>query len=101
MSKEAKEGGDLSQWAKDGTSVPNDAGKQNVLPSVPNPHQKYEDSSGGLGATSLNTAADNPAGYGAADDNAISATGHPVPTTMTEKYSKAGGKERPPSKGGK
>ncbi len=32
-----KQGGDLFDMAKDGTSIPNDAGKMNIIPSVPRP----------------------------------------------------------------
>jgi len=32
-----KQGGDLSDMAASGTTVPNDAGKMNTLPSVPRP----------------------------------------------------------------
>lgn len=31
------QGGDLFDMAKDGTSMPNDAGKMNIIPSVPRP----------------------------------------------------------------
>ncbi|KAI0015536.1 hypothetical protein F4780DRAFT_763613 [Xylariomycetidae sp. FL0641] len=91
------QGGDLNDMAAKGTSVPNDAGKMNTIPSKADPHQAQASATaGGLGASSLNTAADNPAGVPAADDNAVSATGHAVPTQAFEKYSEAGGKEREP-----
>jgi len=35
-------GGDLSDMAAEGTTMPNDAGSYNLLPSVPNPDQKAE-----------------------------------------------------------
>ncbi|KAI2626544.1 hypothetical protein GGR54DRAFT_637116 [Hypoxylon sp. NC1633] len=90
----AKEGGDLSQMAKDGTR--SNPGKQNTIPSVPNPHQK-QDAVGDIGGTSLHSAADNPVGVGKnADDNAVTATRHAVPQSTTEKYSHSGGKEREP-----
>ncbi|KAI1144380.1 hypothetical protein F5Y05DRAFT_364470 [Hypoxylon sp. FL0543] len=115
----SKEGGDLNQMAKDGTSskfglhsilrlarmlmckciVPGDAGKQNVIPSVPNPDQKSRDASGGIGAAALHSAADNPIGAGKnADDSAISASGHSVPQSTAAKPSGAGGKERQPER---
>ncbi|KAI1402190.1 hypothetical protein F4819DRAFT_485808 [Hypoxylon fuscum] len=91
----SKEGGDLSQMAKDGTSIPGDAGKQNTIPSVPNPDQKHRDTGGGIGATSLNSAADNPIGGGKnADNDAVTATGHSVPQSTAAKPSGSGGKER-------
>jgi len=36
-STDSKQGGDLFEMAKDGTSIPNDAGKMNTIPSVPRP----------------------------------------------------------------
>ncbi|KAI2623989.1 hypothetical protein GGS26DRAFT_565408 [Hypomontagnella submonticulosa] len=94
----SKEGGDLNQMAKDGTSVPGDAGKQNTIPSVPNPDQKQA-ASGGLGGTSLHSAADNPIGAGKnADDNAVTASGHAVPQSTAAKPSGSGGKEREPER---
>ncbi|KAI1413525.1 hypothetical protein F5Y13DRAFT_188957 [Hypoxylon sp. FL1857] len=95
----AKEGGDLNQMAKDGTSIPGDAGKQNTIPSVPNPDQKSRDAAGGIGATSLHSAADNPIGVGKnADDNAVTASGHSVPQATVAKPSGSGGKEREPER---
>jgi len=40
----AKQGGDLASMAKDGTSIPGDAGVYNVLPSVPRPDQPQDSS---------------------------------------------------------
>ncbi|KAI1641374.1 hypothetical protein F4809DRAFT_6198 [Biscogniauxia mediterranea] len=87
----SKQGGDLNEMAKEGTSVPGDAGKQNVLPSVLSPHQKRDV---GPGATALHAAADNPVGMGPADDEAVTASGHEMPRAATEKNSRSGGKER-------
>ncbi|TVY48816.1 hypothetical protein LOCC1_G001666 [Lachnellula occidentalis] len=36
-SNDAHQGGDLFDMAKDGTSIPNDAGKMNLIPSKPRP----------------------------------------------------------------
>ncbi|KAI0123012.1 hypothetical protein BJ170DRAFT_122056, partial [Xylariales sp. AK1849] len=47
---------DLFDMAKDGTKVPGDAGKMNLIPSKPSPTQ--HDPTDGLGATSLHNAAD-------------------------------------------
>jgi len=52
------QGGDLFDMAKDGTSIPNDAGKQNLIKSVPRPDQVTD--SNDIGVDSLATAADNP-----------------------------------------
>jgi len=35
----AHEGGDLFDMAKDGTTIPKDAGKMNIIPSVPRPKE--------------------------------------------------------------
>lgn len=73
-------------------AVPGDAGKQNVIPSVPRPDQKNPDTAGGLGAPTLQDAADNAAaikGFG----EVISAGGA-MPGDVGQKYSLAGGKER-------
>ncbi|KAI5927293.1 hypothetical protein F4810DRAFT_354735 [Camillea tinctor] len=88
----SEQGGDLNEMAKEGTSVPGDAGKQNTLPSVLNPHQKRGDT--GPGATALHAAADNPVGMGPADDDAVTASGHEVPRATVEKHSGSGGEER-------
>ncbi|KAK7443657.1 hypothetical protein Landi51_09005 [Colletotrichum acutatum] len=91
---DAKQGGDLYDMAKDGTKVPGDAGKQNIIKSVPNPHQQ-ESAAGGLGSTTLHGAADNalntnegrPSGVG----EGISATGHEIPQSVTGKPGGRGG----------
>ena len=56
-----KQGGDLFDMAKDGTSIPNDAGKQNLIPSVPRPDQITDPASdpNDLGAPDTASAADN------------------------------------------
>lgn len=56
-SSNAHQGGDLSSMAATGTSIPNDAGVQNLIPSVPRPDQIS--SSSDLGAADQATAADN------------------------------------------
>lgn len=58
-STDPHQGGDLFDMAKDGTTMPNDAGKQNLIPSVPRPDQ-ISDSSNDPGAPDLQRAADNP-----------------------------------------
>ncbi|KAL2876864.1 hypothetical protein SGCOL_007889 [Colletotrichum sp. CLE4] len=91
---DAKQGGDLYDMAKDGTKVPGDAGKQNIIKSVPNPHQDPS-AAGELGSTTLHGAADNaldtkkgrPSGVG----EGISATGHEIPQSVTGKPGGRGG----------
>lgn len=55
-------GGSLEDWAVTGTKVPNDAGKQNVIPSVPRPDQVTSTSEdpNDLGSSDLAAVADNP-----------------------------------------
>ncbi|KAI1756821.1 hypothetical protein F4782DRAFT_526495 [Xylaria castorea] len=86
--QDAHQGGDLNQMAKDGTRIPGDAGKMNTIPSKA-PQQTSDD----LGNTSLNTAADNPMGRAPADDDAITATGHSLPSSAFSKHSGTGGKD--------
>lgn len=55
-------GGNLSDMAPTGTTIPNDAGKMNTIPSVPRPEQRSEDaefSYQGTGQPSTAFAADN------------------------------------------
>ncbi|RYC56877.1 hypothetical protein CHU98_g9336 [Xylaria longipes] len=85
--QDSHQGGDLNQMAKDGTKIPGDAGKMNTIPSKA-PQQSVND----LGNTSLNTAADNPVGSGPADDDAVTATGHSLPSSAFSKPSGTGGK---------
>ncbi|KAK8196633.1 hypothetical protein M8818_006798 [Zalaria obscura] len=57
-----KQGGSLSDMAVDGTSMPNDAGVQNTIPSVPRPDQTAENpgfDAGSLGSANTAGAADN------------------------------------------
>ncbi|KAI0451959.1 hypothetical protein F5B21DRAFT_358371 [Xylaria acuta] len=85
--QDAHQGSDLNEMAKDGTNIPGDAGKMNTIPSkAPQP------ASNDLGHTSLNTAADNPMGSGPADDDAVTATGHSLPSSAFSKHSETGGK---------
>ena len=57
------DGGDLSSMAASGTSIPSNAGQQNLIPSVPRPDQMTENSAfdSGMGAEDLQGAADNAA----------------------------------------
>ncbi|KAF9870666.1 hypothetical protein CkaCkLH20_11768 [Colletotrichum karsti] len=92
----AKQGGDLYDMAKDGTKVPGNAGKQNIITSVPNPHQKDGEAGGGLGSTTLHGAADNatlaadegrPTGVG----EGITGTGNEIPQSTAGKPGGRGG----------
>ena len=58
---DSKQGGDLFDMAKDGTSIPNDAGKMNILPSVPRPDQITDPTNdpNNLGSVDVEGAADN------------------------------------------
>ncbi|KAI0798737.1 hypothetical protein GGR55DRAFT_684627 [Xylaria sp. FL0064] len=81
------QGGDLHDMAKDGTKIPGDAGKMNTIPSKAPPPVDND-----LGNASLHAAADNPIPSGEVDDQAISATGHPIPSSAFQKSSGTGGK---------
>ena len=55
-----KQGGSLSDMAPTGTSVPKDAGIQNIIPSKPRPDQVADQvDPNSLGASDLASAADN------------------------------------------
>ncbi|BDD64083.1 hypothetical protein MPDQ_000508 [Monascus purpureus] len=63
QNQDSHTGGSLYDWAKDGTTVPNDAGLQNTVPSYPRPSQTSESTqfdNQGLEEPSLAFAADNP-----------------------------------------
>ena len=55
------QGGSITDMAVEGTKVPDDAGTQNTIPSVPRPDQITDPSNdpNNLGATDLAGAADN------------------------------------------
>ena len=76
--------------------MPGDAGKQNVIKSVPNPHQKDGEAGGGLGSTTLHGAADNAVlsaneGRASGVGEGISATGHDIPHSVIGKPGGRGG----------
>lgn len=93
-------GGDLSDMAPTGTSIPGDAGQQRILKSVPRPDQ--EDS--GLGAADLANAAANDGDVPrthrdlGATGEVITGTGDQLPTTVESKRMHFGANE-PQSKG--
>ncbi|KAI9756268.1 MAG: hypothetical protein M4579_003935 [Chaenotheca gracillima] len=53
-------GGSITDMATSGTSIPNDAGKQRIIPSVPNPHQNAAAQDPVSTSTDLGGAVDNP-----------------------------------------
>ncbi len=55
------QGGSITEMAAEGTKVPDDAGTQNTIPSLPRPDQITDSSkdSNDLGTTDLAGAADN------------------------------------------
>ncbi len=56
----SKGGGDLFDMAKDGTTVPEDAAKPRIIPSVPRPDQiASEPDPNSLGGADLASTADN------------------------------------------
>lgn len=101
-SDDPHQGGRLEDMAATGTKLPNDAGQQNVIPSVPRPDQADPDS--GKTGVDLAQAADNDtimpsgpgdkAGSGApATGEVVSGTGHQLPAAVEQKHSNSGGKE--------
>lgn len=94
MSDPNRQGGDLFDMAKEGTRVPEDAAKPNIIPSKARPDQQGEETAGGLGSSKLHQAADNATattGFG----EVVAAAGGELPEDIGQKYSRAGGKERP------
>lgn len=62
QTEDPHQGGSLFDMAAKGTSIPNDAGKMNTIPSVPRPDQRVEHfafDNDGLAKPSTATAADN------------------------------------------
>ncbi|OQD70591.1 hypothetical protein PENDEC_c022G04534 [Penicillium decumbens] len=62
VQQDAHQGGSLSEMAANGTTIPNDAGKMNTIPSVPRPDQRAEHfgfDNEGLAEPSTAFAADN------------------------------------------
>lgn len=90
-SNDAHKGGDLYDMAKDGTKIPNDAGKLNLIPSVPRPDQMDETNNAGLGDPNLQTAADNPIDIArgnkdmGATGEVVSGTGDQMPAGIESK----------------
>jgi hypothetical protein len=58
VSTDPHQGGDLFDMAKDGTSIPGDAGKMRIIPSVPRPGEG--EGTANANGNSLADAATNP-----------------------------------------
>lgn len=78
--------------AKEGTKVPDDAGKPNLIPSVARPDQRGEDTAGGLGSSTLHQVDNATARTGYVET--VSAAGGELPDDIGHNYSRSGGKER-------
>jgi hypothetical protein len=92
-------GGSLSQMAPSGTSMPNDAGKQNTISSVPRPDQRENSTAfdyGGIAQPSLPKAADNDTQMpqSTADKGqtgeVMTPTGDSMPASLESKRNQAG-----------
>ncbi|KAF2428958.1 hypothetical protein EJ08DRAFT_553268, partial [Tothia fuscella] len=96
-------GGDLSDMAVHGTKIPNDAGKMNLIPSVPRPDQ-VDPNPSGLGSATLAGAADNATDIPRRNkdvdltDEIITGTGDQMPPAVESKRLHMGANE-PFSKG--
>lgn len=103
-STDPHQGGDLSDMAATGTTMPNDAGKMDVLPSVPRPDQLVENKDPTQTASDLAGAADNasdiPRRYQdiGATGEVITGTGDQLPAQVESKRLHFGANE-PLSKG--
>lgn len=101
-SSDAYQGGRLEDMAEKGTTVPSDAGAQNLIPSVPRPDQVDADSAT---SSSLAKAADNaidiPRTYRdtGMTGEVITGTGDQLPATTVEHKNLAGGGNEPYAKG--
>ncbi len=101
-SDDAHQGGRLEDMAVSGTKIPNDAGQQRTIPSVPRPDQVDPDSGD---ASSLATAADNPTDIPRSTRDTgmtgevVTGTGNTLPATAVEHKNLAGGGNEPLAKG--
>ncbi|SPQ23074.1 87dc0534-46c2-419c-abad-66ee6edfdb9d [Thermothielavioides terrestris] len=86
MSDRYPQGGNLFDMAKEGTKVPEDAGKPNVVPSGEGtkPIRKEQESVGGRGVQ------DNTLGSTTLGE-VVSAAGGELPEDVGQKYSRSGG----------
>ncbi|KAE8167055.1 hypothetical protein BDV40DRAFT_209922 [Aspergillus tamarii] len=93
------QGGTLSEMAPKGTTIPNDAGKQNTIPSVARPEQRSENQlfdNQGLGQPSSAFAADNeatlpqgPSDLGMSGE-VVTGTGNTLPAEGESKFNQIG-----------
>lgn len=93
------QGGTLSEMAAQGTTMPNDAGMMNTIPSVPRPDQRAENfgfENEGIAKPTTATAADNTTDLprstrdvGEAGD-VISGTGNSMPAGIEAKHAYMG-----------
>ena len=96
---DSHQGGSLSEMAPQGTSIPNDAGKQYTIPSVPRPDQKAENAefnNEGVAQPSSAFAADNatslPRGPGdlGATGEVVTGTGNSIGAGVESKKTQPG-----------
>ena len=86
---DASKGGNISDMAVSGTKVPDDAGKQNTIPSKPNPGQMAENAEyhkGFINAGDIQGAADN-----AHTTEVVTGTGDQMPAEAAEAKHLSGG----------
>jgi len=93
-SSDPHQGGNLSDMAVNGTQIPNDAGKQKTIPSVPRPDQMAENPQYHQGfinsaspATAVDNATDMPRQYKdvGATGGVITGTGDQLPAQVESK----------------
>ena len=89
MSTDPHQGGNLSDMAVTGTSIPNDAGAYETLPSVPDPEQA---STNNRTATNLAGAADNATDMPKSSKD-IGATGEVITATGDQLPAQSGEQE--------
>ncbi|KAF7713262.1 Uncharacterized protein PECH_004540 [Penicillium ucsense] len=96
------QGGSLSDFAVNGTTIPNDAGKMNVLPSVPRPDQRADNpafENEGLAQPSTAFAADNATDLPRSTRDVgqtgevVTGTGDSLPATIESKRAFMGNNE--------
>jgi len=104
-SQDAHQGGDLYDMAAKGTKIPNDAGKMNLIPSVPRPDQLDEYNNRDLGDADLASAADNPIDIArqnkdmGATGEVVTGTGDQMPAGIEQKRLHYGTSNEPAAKG--
>ncbi|KAL1838059.1 hypothetical protein VTJ49DRAFT_3107 [Mycothermus thermophilus] len=94
MSDAHPQGGKLEAMAKEGTKVPGEAAKPNVVPSSQGQEQQSTIKGAGVGREEPRPTLDQPALDGSGMPEVISAAGGDLPEDVGQKYSRHGGKER-------